>query len=207
MRDFLLEHYKIVNERLSQSDRNRDVWVGVYLTLMLGGLSFFFSLDSSDGLWLKFFILAFLLSFGVIVVIYVTIARGWHCEFSHAAIAISRAFLDEELDLLKTAKKFKQSSEFTSYFNWRGTEFWIFMLVLSCLSFELFLLLQIWGCTSLWPLWGKVPFCTLSFLIGIPLYRWRLKKRESNFPEKCYYSIPRRLGASPRQSSRKRRGK
>jgi hypothetical protein len=193
MRDFLLEHYKLINERLTQSDRNRDVWVGAYLTLMLGGLSFFFSLGPSGESWLKFFILSFLLSCGVIVAIYVAIARGWHCEFSHAAIAISKTFFDEELDLLKAARKFRQSREFTSYFNCRGTEFWVFILVLSCLAFELFLLLQIWSCTSSWLLWWKVLSCFLSFVIGIPLYWWCLKKRENQFPKRCYYSIPRRL--------------
>jgi len=206
MKDFLLEHYKVVNERLTQSDRNRDVWVGAYLVLMVGSLGFAFypSLTSSNSISsisLQFSVLGFLFVLGIFVAIYVAIARGWHCEFSHAAIGISKTFFDEELDLLKAARKFKQSSEFTSYFNVRGTEFWVFMLVLSCLAFELFLFLQIWSYTLLRPLWWRVSFCALPFLFGIPLYWWYLKKRASQFPEQCYYSIPRRPGASPLQST------
>lgn len=209
MRDFLLEHYKVINERLTHSDRNRDVWVGAYLVLMAGSLSFAF-LNSSNsilnGISIKLGVLVFLYGLGVIVAIYVAIARGWHCEFSHAAIAISRALLDEDPDLLETARKFRKSSEFTHYVNIGGTEFWVFALVLSCLAFELFLVVQTWSYALSWPVWCKVLSCASSFWIGIPLYLWYLKRRENKFPGECYYSIPRRLGDSPPESTLDKKG-
>jgi len=188
MKDFLLEHYRQVNERLTQSDRNRDVWVGAYLVLTVGSLSFAFSSGSE---FLQFSIPAFLFFFGIFVATYVVIARAWHCEYTRVLIAIHRSFLDGELDLLKAAKEFKQSKEFGHYFNVGGTEFMVFLLILLLLSFELVLVLwQAWSYPSLWPLSIRVltflAACVLPFLIGILKYKHYLNKRENQFPEHCY---------------------
>lgn len=188
MKDFLLEHYRQVNERLTQSDRNRDVWVGAYLVLMVGSLSFAYSRDID---FLKFAIPGFLFFFGIVVTSYTTVARAWHCEYTRVLIAIHRSFLVGDFDLLKAAKEFKQSSEFGHYFNVRGTEFMVFLLILLSLSLELALLLwQAWSCPSLWPLSIRasslIVACATPFLIGICKYKQYLDKRESEFPEHCY---------------------
>jgi hypothetical protein len=187
MKDFLLEHYKVVNERLTQSDRNRDVWVGAYLVLTVGSLSFAFS---SRNVSLEFATLGFLFFFGIFVAIYVAIARAWHCEYTRVLIAIHRAFLDGDFDLSKAAREFKQSKKFGRYFNIWGTEFMAFLLTLLLLSFELVLIfLLAWNYLSLWPplkVLSLVIVCVLPFLVGIIKYKRYLNKRESEFPEQCY---------------------
>ncbi len=200
MKDFLLEHYRQVNGRLTQSDRNRDVWVGAYLVLTVSSLSFAFSSDSS---FLKLAIPAFLFCFGIFVAKYAMVARAWHCEYTRVLIAIHRSFLDGELNLLKAARNFKRSKkEFGHYFDRRGTEFTVFILILISLSFELVLLLwQAWNYSSLWSLQIRVPSyivaCILVFCIGIRKYKSYLTKREEEFPEHCY-SIPKK----PKTSSK-----
>lgn len=190
MGDFLLEHYRQVNEHLRESDRKRNIFVGFYLVLVSSILGFTLRLDDhAVDPALKLSFLSILFGVGIIVAIYTGISRAWHCEYNNTAIAIHKCFLNGDLDLLKAARDWKNSNEFGHYFNWKGTEFWIMFLVLFLLSVELVLVIQVGYPESLL---GKLRILLYFLGFALPLgtgthrYRHYLDKREKQFPKKSH---------------------
>nr|QNO52764.1 hypothetical protein KDAIOKAM_00033 [Methanosarcinales archaeon ANME-1 ERB6] len=189
--DFLLEHYRQVNEHLRESDRKRDILVGFYLVLVSSILGFTFRSDNHAlDPALKFSFLCILVGVGIVVAIYTGIARAWHCEYNNTAIAIHKCFLNGDLNLLKAAKDWKNSDKFGHYFNWKGTEFWIMFLVLFLLSVELVLTIWQIGYPESWS--GKWRILLYVFVFVFPLgigthrYKHYLDEREKQFPEKTH---------------------
>lgn len=196
LRDFLIEHYKQVNEHLRESDRNRNILLGIYLGLVTGILSFCLSLNNQP---LSVIMLGLLFILGVMIAIYTTIARAWHCEYTSAAMAIHRSFLDGDLDPFKTAKKLKEAKKFGPYFNRRGTEFMVMVFLLIIISAELGLLIwQACAHLSLWPLWSRILLAlagfVLSLIFGYVKYKQFLYKRESEFPEQSWCILVKEIG-------------
>ncbi len=186
-KDFLLEHYRQVNEYLRESDRRRDVLLGSYLVLITGGLSFVISSTNQP---LTLSIQAGLFFLGILVAIFTGIARAWHCEYNRVAMAIHKSFLEGDLNLFKAAEQLKKSPKMGHYFNRKGTEFVMMMFVLILLSFQAALLTIAQGYPHFPSLWLKVILTLaaviLPVLIGIWWYKTYLRKRESEFPQQSW---------------------
>lgn len=191
-KDFLIEHYTQVNEHLRESDRNRNIWFAVYSTLVAGTLSFIYSVEELDPL-LKLAILGFLIAFGLGIAFYTTFARAWHCEYTRVVRAIHKSFLNADLRLYKAAKEIKKEEDdrHRHYFNIRGTEFIIMVLILLFVSTEL--VLFIFAVPPLedspWLMCLSVISCLLVFGAVIGYYRRYLNKREAEFPEDSWCII------------------
>lgn len=193
-KDFLLEHYTQVNEHLRESDRKRNILFAVYSTLVAGTLSFIYSAEELDPL-LKLVILGFLIAFGLGIAFYETFARAWHCEYTRVARAIHNSFLNADLRLYKAAKEIKKEDDdrHRHYFNIRGTEFIIFVLILLFVSAELVLVFrEIMPEDSPWLIYLSIR-CIISLLlvfgVGIGCYGRYLDKREAEFPENSWCII------------------
>jgi len=190
-KDFLLEHYVQISEHLRESDRNRNILLAVYSALIAGTLSFIYSTDKLDQLP-KLVILGFLIVFGIGIAFYTTFARAWHCEFNRVVKAIHKSFLNADLLLYKAAKEIKKEDEdkHRHYFNIRGTEFIIFVLILLFIFTELVLVIfEIKPEDSPWRIYLSIISFLLVFGVGIVWYGRYLDKREAEFPEDSWCII------------------
>jgi len=191
-KEFLLKHYTQVNEHLRESDRNRNIWFAVYSTLVAGTLSFIYSVEELDPL-LKLVILGFLIAFGLGIAFYTIFARAWHCEYTRVARAIHKSFLNADLRLNKAAKEIKKEEDnrHRHYFNVRGTEFIIMVLILLFVSTES--VLFIFAVPALeespWRICLSAISCLLVFGVVIGYYRRYLNRREAEFPEDSWCII------------------
>jgi len=190
-KDFLLEHYVQISEHLRESDRNRNILLAVYSALIAGTLSFIYSTDKLDQLP-KLVILGFLIIFGIGIAFYTTFARAWHCEFNRVVKAIHKSFLNADLLLYKAAKEIKKEDEdkHRHYFNIRGTEFIIFVLILLFVFTELVLVIfEIMPEDSPWRIYLSIISFLLVFGVGIVWYGRYLDKREAEFPDDSWCII------------------
>jgi len=123
---------------------------------------------------------------------YETFARAWHCEYTRVARAIHKSFLNADLQLYKAAKEIKQEDEdkHRHYFNIRGMEFIIFVLILLFVSAELVLIIfEKMPEASPWRIPSSVICFLLVFGVGIVLYGRYLNKKEAEFPENSWCII------------------
>jgi MFS family permease len=190
-KDFLLGHYVQISEHLRESDRNRNILLAVYSALIAGTLGFIYSTDKLDQLP-KLVILGFLIVFGIGIAFYTTFARAWHCEFNRVVKAIHKSFLNADLLLYKAAKEIKKEDEdkHRHYFNIRGTEFIIFVLILLFVFTELVLVIfEIRPEDSPWRIYLSIISFLLVFGVGIVWYGRYLDKREAEFPEDSWCII------------------
>lgn len=191
-KDFLLEHYTQVNEHLRESDRSRNILLSVYSALIAGTLSFIYSTDKLEYLP-KSVILGFLIAFGIGIAIYTAFARAWHCEYTRVARAIHKSFLNADLQLYQAAKEIKKEEEDKQrhYFNTRGTEFIIFLLILLFVFTELVLVFYEGMPNEDWPwlILRSMISSLLVFGVGIGLYGRYLDKKEAGFPDNSWCII------------------
>jgi cytochrome bd-type quinol oxidase subunit 2 len=198
---FYLEHYRQMNEGLRDSDRNRNIVVGFYVTLTVAVLGLIFStgglgqttesltnetLQQPYDVLMKMVLGGFLFFTGITVAWYVTIARFWHCEQDRVAQAIHMMFTtgNLNLNLMETAKKVKERSK-RGCFNWTGTEFWVMVFVPFILWTNGVVVLIAWLMPEkLWVMltYSLIGLFILVFAAGILLYRCYLRRREKEFP-------------------------
>ena len=186
-KDFLIEHYRQVNQHLRDSDRNRNVMVQIYFVVFIAMLNFPYS-GVTHGLEIvvpgAVFVLGFFVSH------YITYARAWHCEYTRVAKAIHKSFLNTDLRLYDAARQIKEEEERKrrTYFNPRGTEFIVAVLVWLSMAVETYLLFRLLHdsiCLQ-WP--AVILLITTVGLLGSSIwwYKSHLDKRECKFPDDCW---------------------
>lgn len=177
---FYIEHYRQMNDALRYTERNTQVVAGWYLTLTAGILGFIFSTDTTNSptWWLYLFLFVV----GILVAWYVSRARYWHCEHTEVAKAIHRMFFNKDLELLKAAKQVVNSNKEMkwSFFNWRGAEFSIYVLVLLVTMLNGVVFLKSWSVTGKW--WILLILCAIVLGVGVWRYRGYLEMKEKDFP-------------------------
>lgn len=187
MKNFLLEHYRQVNEHLRETDRKRNILLGLYiptggiLTLLTFPDSPFMDvLNGSPVIFVSFVVVWIIM--GIFVFYGITIFRRWHIEFRNVTIGIHRAFVNGDYDLFKAMRDIiRESDKFGDYYNLKGTQIvFPFLVLLNQVVLPLYACFHYWN--------GKGVFFFLSIAIILTIccveywfYRWYLKKEESRF--------------------------
>jgi len=184
---FYLELFRQQDASRRDSERNRHVFIGFYITLTAGLLSFAFSNGAPDLAmdWLpgKAPFAFFLLAVGLVVAYYVTVARGWHCQHGEMVKMIKRMFENGGLDLRRAAEEVvcENRKAGWTFMSPAGGEFWMHMLVLLLLSLD--------GCVALWSYrdqavgkewpWGTYLAVVLgTILVGVAFYGCYLRRKQ-----------------------------
>src|SRR4030042_5021487 len=135
-RDFILSLYEQTSQNLRESDRNRNYFFWVYAAINIAVLGFISPNVPNDNVIKLLLVggLVFLSLFGVGTAFYITFARKWHCEYSWSIEAIHRCLINKTDNLEQAGEAIKQHHNLPDmnvhYFNVKGTEFIVFMLVL-----------------------------------------------------------------------------
>jgi len=196
MRDFLIEHYRQVNEHMRESDRKRDVLLSSYLLLVGAVVGVIASLRFDP--WVLAAVILGLLLIGCIMAIIVSRFAAWHAEYVNVGIAIHKCFLEGDFDLSKAAQDVKKEGK-CPYFRKGGVEFMMMIFVLFLLCIEVTgLVFLVWYWFG-WPLWAKILVSLIGsiaivvdWVAGILLYRYSLHKREDGFPEKSWLILEKK---------------
>lgn len=186
-KDFLVEHYRQVNEHDRETNRRRDILFGSYASIIFGSLVLFRNLDYVAEVSL----LAALVAIGITVAVTVTRFRGWHAEYINVAKAIHMVFMNDELTLWDAAMRLKKEKGGYRFFKAQGVEFMMFIMTLALLSLPLVMLYLTVG--DALETMKAIGFWSYSLIItaimiftwatGVFAYRHYLIKREAGFPE------------------------